>query len=699
MASEIIIKIGTDGAEKSLKSINDLKGAITALESESANMDLGSAAFENSKNQIDELKKKLGELGKSQSKMDDEINERAIKAGEQRAQKMEAIGNNLQKFAAGLTDAMVGAMLVFGTSEKDAAAMNKTLQQGVGIAVGVKGAIEAIGAATKLATPITAAFNAVMAANPVMLIVIAVAALVAGIYLLNKAFNSEKTEVEKLTEALEINKKVSAELIEINNSTISVMEARITLMKSEGKTVDEIRKAEEKLFEAKLLSLNQGKKIAEESVAREKANLREIIINDLISASQYRKQASYQIDANVRAAFIKMAIGLESLQSESVLAAQQLLKTSLIDLKKVDDTITVAKLNNQAKINDGNTKELESEKKLADDKSKLWKENSDKRLKEKEDELLRIQAVEADAWWDNILAEMKAEADGIIELKKMKDDLLIYNRNADKENQAIENTERLAKVQLFAARNLEDIDARIAVLTVQRDIELQNELLTSDQKKLIKQEYITAVGIMEVEAAEKARQLKLQEAGESVQIGQDVTTSLQGLSDTVFAIKSANTKKGSKEEEENARKQFKINKAIALSSAILSGAQAVIRSLASAPLAIGIVPSPIGIASMVAAITTGLASVAKIAATQYKSTSVGSTPVPSLGGGTLTTGGGGEGTAQDGPSLRRIGRTPEEAAAAANAQGQRQPQKVYVVASDISSSLDQNEILERRSTF
>jgi len=57
--ADIVIKVKTDGGEESLKNINDLKKAISSLEEQASNLDLGSDAFEKSKSQVDELKKKF----------------------------------------------------------------------------------------------------------------------------------------------------------------------------------------------------------------------------------------------------------------------------------------------------------------------------------------------------------------------------------------------------------------------------------------------------------------------------------------------------------------------------------------------------------------------------------------------------------------------------------------------------------------
>ena len=91
---------------------------------------------------------------------------------------------------------------------------------------------------------------------------------------------------------------------------------------------------------------------------------------------------------------------------------------------------------------------------------------------------------------------------------------------------------------------------------------------------------------------------------------------LSTLTDVVYANKMSKVKKGSAEEEALAKKQFKFNKAMQLGGAIIDASKAINASLASAPVAIGPVPNPAGIASLALAVATGGASIAKIAATK-----------------------------------------------------------------------------------
>jgi hypothetical protein len=104
--------------------------------------------------------------------------------------------------------------------------------------------------------------------------------------------------------------------------------------------------------------------------------------------------------------------------------------------------------------------------------------------------------------------------------------------------------------------------------------------------------------------------------------------SVQNVSDLFFSIKSAKLKKGSAEELALAKKQFNVNKALQLGLAVIDGYKAVTTSLASAPVAVGPVPNPAGIASLAFAVTTSLANIAKIAASKFE----GGGGAPSTGG-------------------------------------------------------------------
>lgn len=89
-----------------------------------------------------------------------------------------------------------------------------------------------------------------------------------------------------------------------------------------------------------------------------------------------------------------------------------------------------------------------------------------------------------------------------------------------------------------------------------------------------------------------------------------LTTSLSSLSDSYFYFKRKNLEKGSAEDLKQAKKQFDINKGLAIASATISGIQGVVNALSAQ----SIIPEPYGtVLKVVTAAAVGAAAVANIA--------------------------------------------------------------------------------------
>lgn len=139
----------------------------------------------------------------------------------------------------------------------------------------------------------------------------------------------------------------------------------------------------------------------------------------------------------------------------------------------------------------------------------------------------------------------------------------------------------------------------------------------------INKKYSDAAVKLKEEEEKKKRDAQLQTANNALTIAEDSTKAIQAVGDIAFQAKMAKVKKGSKEEEELAKKQFKFNKALQLAGAIVDAGKAITASLAASPLVIGVAPNPVGIANLVATAAISAANIAKIAATQFTSTASG----------------------------------------------------------------------------
>ena len=120
---------------------------------------------------------------------------------------------------------------------------------------------------------------------------------------------------------------------------------------------------------------------------------------------------------------------------------------------------------------------------------------------------------------------------------------------------------------------------------------------------------------LEKRIAAETKKIKQEEIAKGFENIKNGLQSAQNLSDLYFTIKSAKVKKGSKEEEDLARKQFDINKKLNLAMATINGIQAI-----QAIMSTAVDPTGITTALRIAASATlSAVNIAKIASSQFES--------------------------------------------------------------------------------
>ncbi len=727
--AEIVIKVTTEGGEKSLKNINDLKSAITQLETESANLDLGSEAFENSKKQIDDLKKKYQELAKSQQQLDAETADKANKAVEQHAQRAEKIGNNVQKFAAGLTDAFAGAFIALGASEKDAAKLNATLQQGVGIALGVKGGIEAIVAGVELAGPAFEAFNAIIAANPIGAVVIAVAALTAGVYLLVKALNAEESESEKLTKQLEKQKSAAELLKAANANETTILEAKIGLMKAQGASSAEILKAENDLYNAKRKGLEQDLVQLKLAANVTKAKLVEVLANESLTESYFKTAAALarSLGQEKEARIYEFAAKQEKLNNSKEVTDQ--LQKDLTAVAELKTELTVLDLQHKTAIATADAKGAADAKKIRED----LKKERDQQLK---DDAERLKA-ELDLLNKNIAdqhASLEASRESEIDnndnfyarkhtkaIKAAEDDLIGDRDNLTKKRALLEQ-QRQEEIRIARLKG-ENI-AAINKKYVEADEALVDEAFKKKLDNINK--YTQAIGsaLNSVVGAFQAYQdLQKQEQDQDTKERQEaLDTQLTALSDTrdkelakeglTNDQKIAINNKYAQQEyqlklleynrnTEVKKKAFEQDKKLKIAQTVISTITGAVAALTSSIQAFGI-PYGAIIGALAAAAVTATGAI-QIAAINKQKFDAGSPPTaPKIQAPTDNSGGDTKAGAQQGPDLYAINgdtNTGQGGQGERRSNNNSEPIRAYVVTEDISASQNKNAVIERRSSF
>ena len=236
----------------------------------------------------------------------------------------------------------------------------------------------------------------------------------------------------------------------------------------------------------------------------------------------------------------------------------------------------------------------------------------------------------------------KAEADFNEKQIKIADDKAKEKEKKEKEINDKKKEEAQARFVRFQELTLSESEFKIFQLEDEFEKEMKLAGTNEAMKKALTAKLELDITNIEKEASDerikikeeeekKKRDAQLKTANDALDIADDGIKSIQALGDIAFQAKMKNVKKGSKEEEELAKKQFKFNKSMQLAGAVVDAGKAVTASLAAAPLAIGVVPNPVGIANLIATAAMSAANIAKIASTQFTSTSAPATPSTSTG--------------------------------------------------------------------
>lgn len=264
------------------------------------------------------------------------------------------------------------------------------------------------------------------------------------------------------------------------------------------------------------------------------------------------------------------------------------------------------------------------------------------------------------------------------------------------------------KIRDELAKTTDEIKADPAKFDPFKDIRLDPDQETADAEKYfeylkvkndevleyqtIGQEYLVASAqkteaeILKAkeEAAAKARMIAEQQAFNRTQIEENTLKSIQGLSDIFFAAKLSELDRGTAAYDEAARKQFNINKALSISTAVNNGALAVTSILAQYPKFDGGIAM---IAALASSVITTAAQVAKIASSKYQST------VGNQGG--INTQAFGQPITPAAPETPLLG--PQTLIR--GQQTQPQATRVYVLESDIKKATSRVNVLENRASF
>jgi hypothetical protein len=323
----------------------------------------------------------------------------------------------------------------------------------------------------------------------------------------------------------------------------------------------------------------------EKYAAADKASMQQIAEARKIVTDSAKTAQQIELDDLAAGYAIKIATATKFKNDTTALIEAQKIQEAAIT-KKYDDEAKAKKAENDAKAA---AFRLDEAKSLADRLAKL-------------DDTIGLTADEA------------ANVRRIKERKAQKEyyDLLLGDAIAGKQSQAV-----LDQIEIEQMNALNDIEIKYSDEKKTRDKSVSDNAIAEDKR---------------------VYDAKIANAQKDFEFAGKTLGAIEGISNLVMDSKLKKVEKGSKEEEKLLRKQFKLNKAMQLAGAVIDAGKAITASLASSPIAIGPVPNPAGIASLAFAAITSATNIAKIAGTQFTSSSAPSADTPgNIGGGASTT--------------------------------------------------------------
>jgi len=719
---EIAFGLKIDGVEQTIKSVKDLKGAISAMQTEAENADIGSEQYKNAIENIEKLNDKLKEVTQTEKQAakatEDLANaekEAAKETGDLRKQ-FEVLEDELFMLAGqGKQNTAEFRSLTI-----EAANLNAKIDD-VNQALSGGGVERAEGGFGKLQESLgkldfkgvakgAKMMGTALAATGVMLIVKMVGYLIENFDELSKGSGGLAVALRFVADIIGRIIATGQEMITFVTDLIGVtseseraMEAQgEAMMKNAEKTkvalAEQVKGFDDQIAAAKAA----GKSTVELEIAKQNAIIEtnkqialqvveQIRLSGTVTDEQ-RKLAADSI-ANIKAAgqAKNLIIIADEKQKNDKIA--ELNKAAAEKRKAELEAQRAANLSMMQQIQDANIANEQNEEKRAIQKAYLDQQRRFEEInKTVADEILKDKLIAESK--KTFFNEMAAIHQSSVDKQKAIDEKAAADSKAlDDKFRAETNADNIAAAELNVIKNNNELTDLINQLTVKKEIDLQNENLTANEKLLIKEKYAQDVHKLETDA-EKAKQ------DEIVKIIEQSLGSAQNLSDIFFLYKKNKAEKGSKEELDLARKQFNVNKALQLGFALMDSYKAITASIAQSPLAIGPVPNPAGIASLAFAITTSAANIAKIAATKFDG-----------GGGSPSGGGASMPSPPSIPPPPTIA-TPEnntnkttsfdETGKNLNFQGTPTPTinvKASVGVDEITSKSNRVEVLENQSTF
>ena len=568
--------------------------------------------------------------------------------------KFNALTQSLGGVAGGFS-AVQGAMGLFGSESENVQKALLKVQSAMALSQGINSVIAAKDSFTNLAAVIgkttigqrllTAAqvvgaatmrvLNTVMKANPIFLIIAGILAAVAAFKYFSSSTETATEKNDKLNASLERQEK---QLQRNNDALKKNGENRLKILQAQGASEEEIHDQTLDNLENEEVARLKNLEFIKQKIKEKRAILKQAYEDE---DEELIKSTAKEIN-DARGKYFEL-IRLKRDNTTNIIVEEESYAKKLRDKKAEADK-----------------KDAEEENKAAEERRKRANERREKeKQKQKEyDEAVIKARKELDEEIRKIAEEQQAkqkkdQEDRIQAAKKAEED--IYN-----------NAKGFLQASITDDEN--NLQAKRDLLEVEKEILLQNKELTEGEIAAIEAKYRKdreQLDADELVKKQTAQQQKLKMAQDALGILQDATS--------LFTAKN----------EKDARRQFKINKALSLSSAVVNTALAVTAALTAGGNPLKLATGAQFIEAGFAA-ASGAVSIAKISATQFGGFGGGASDKPTKT--SSSSGGGGNVIA---PKFNVVGSSANQLNTL-----QQQPIQAYVVSGDVTSaqSLDRNRI-------
>lgn len=691
--ADIKINVKTEGAEESLNSIAGIKKSIKELRSQALAVGEGGKGFKQLTQQANELQDKLDDLkDSSKSLQGTGIEKLKSSFGLLTESFKNADFGKLKTALSGVGSAMKaipifliieGIMYLVENFEK--------LSQGSGF---LAKALQFVGdVITKVTEGITWLLDKLGLVN---------AELDKQAENLTKNAEKGKAAIDKQNTAydqqiaiLKANGKSTIELEVAKQDAIiatnkALVQQTIDFVRNGG----ELTKAQQEILTGQLNAIKQASVDKEvilaqaETVSREKRKKHNEEL-DADKQKQYEKEADewWAAQLAIQAANKKededAAKAREKAKADAIQAAKDMAQAlEIVQNHSVESRLNTLKVNYDIEVmaaKDNYAKLALLEAKYEEDKAKIIKDGADAQKKINDDAAKADEeALKKKVNAVNILTN--AVTDGFMRMNTASGNLgaaitsnllNAFNTLADKSASTTEKITSglnaingiLSAISAYNTQQLEQdtmdrqaiLDTQVTALNDARDLELEKEGTTAEQKKAINYKY-----------AMQEYELKLQEYNKNTEVK---------------------------------KKAFEQDKKLKIAQTIISTITGVVSAVTGM---ISAVPGPVGIVlGALAGVAVAVMGAVQVAAISKQKFDAGTPPAaPKLTPPSADTSAIGGSNAQAGPELYRAGQGDiNTGAGGPNGQRQGQPQKVYVVSQEVTSSQNMNAVLERRSSF